>query len=71
MMNWQRLGKLTLVGVLTFAVIWTAAAWLAVLTAPHSTLGDVVIWAGSMFAVTGAVLAVVIWVAKDRAYGDR
>ena len=66
-MSWHRLGKLALVGVGTFAAIWLGGVLLALLWAPTSSPARLVAYFGSMFAVTGAVLAVVIWAAKDKA----
>ena len=64
--NWPRLGKLALVGVGTFAAIWIGGVLLALLWAPTSSPPHLVAFIGSMFAVTGAVLAVVIWAAKGK-----
>lgn len=65
MVNWPRLGKLALVGVGTFAAIMLGALVLIRLIAPTISLVRMVAFNGVMFAVTGAVLAVVIWAAKD------
>ena len=65
-MNWHRLGKLAIIGVGTFAAIWIGGVLLALLWAPTSSPPRLVAFIGSMFAVTGGVLAVVIWAAKDK-----
>ena len=64
-MNWHRLGKLALVGIGTFAAIVLGAFVLIRLMAPTVSLARMVAFNAVMFAVTGAVLAVVIWAAKD------
>ena len=64
--NWHRLGKLALVGIGTFAAIWVSGVVLALLWAPTCSPARLVAYLGSMFAVTGAVLAVVIWAAKGK-----
>lgn len=63
--NWPRLGKLALVGVGTFAAIRLGALVLIRLIAPTISLVRMVAFNGVMLAVTGAVLAVVIWAAED------
>ena len=65
MMNWHRLGKLALIGVGTFTVIALAALLFISLIAPTVTPARMVAFNGVMFAATGAVVAVVVWVAKD------
>ena len=65
--NCHRLGQLALVGIGTFAAIWLGGVVLALLWAPTSSPSRLVAYLGSMFAVTGAVLAVVIWAAKGKA----
>ncbi len=62
-MNWHRLGKLTLVGVATFAAIWVAGAVLGLLWTPTVSPTRLVAFLVSMFAVTGGMLAVVVWAA--------
>ena len=64
--NWPRLGKLALVGIGTFAAIWIGGVVLALSWAPTSSPSRLVAYLGSMFAVTGGVLAVVIWAAKNK-----
>jgi len=59
--NWQWLSKLALVGIATFAAITLAALVLLRLMAPTISLVRMIAFNGVMFAVTGAVLAVVIW----------
>jgi len=66
-MSWYRLGELVLVAVLTFAAIWIGGVLLALLWAPTSSPARLVSYIATMFAVTGAVLAVVVWAAKDKA----
>ncbi len=63
-MNWHRLGRLALVGIGTFAAIWIGGVLLALLWAPTSSPSRLVAFVGSMFAVTGAVIAVVVWAAR-------
>ena len=58
--NWHRLGKLVLVGIATFAAIAVAAVVLGFISLPWWLLYN-----GVMFAVTGAVLAVVVWAARE------
>jgi len=65
-MNWHRLGKLTLVGIATFAAIVLGAFVLIRLMAPTISLARMVAFNAVMFAVTGAVVAVVVWVASNR-----
>ena len=63
-MNWHRLGKLAFVGIGTFAAIWIGGVVLALLWAPTSSSSRLVAYLGSMFAVTGGVIAVVVWAAR-------
>ena len=65
-MNWHRLGKLALVPVLTFAAIWAGGVVLAWLWPPTASPARLVAYLGTMFAVTGATLAVVAWVVGNR-----
>ena len=62
-MNWHRLGKLALIGVGTFAVIGGAAGLFIGLLSPV-TPARMVAFNGVMFAVTGAVVAVVVWASR-------
>ena len=66
-MNWHRLGKLALVGIATFAAIWIGGVLLGLAWAPTSSPSRLVGFIATMFAVTGALLAVVVWAAKDKA----
>ena len=65
--NWHRLGKLALVAISTFAAIWIGGVLLGLLWGPISSPSRLVAFIGSIFAVTGAVLAVVVWAAKHKA----
>ena len=64
--NWHRLGQLALVGMGTFAAIWAGSVVLALVWAPTSSPSRLVAFQSTMLAVTGAVLAVVIWAAGNR-----
>ncbi len=64
-MNWHRLGQLALVGVGTFAVIALAALLFIYLIGPTVTPARTVAFNAVMFSVTGAVIAVVVWAAKE------
>ena len=66
-MNWKRLLNLLMVAVAPFAIIWGGRLLLALLWAPTSSPSRMVAFLAIMFAVTGAVLAVVVWAAKDKA----
>ena len=66
-MNWHRLGKLSFVGIGTFAAIWIGGVLLALAWAPTSSPSRLVAFQSTMLAVTAGVLAVVIWAAKDKA----
>ena len=66
-MNWHRLGKLSFVGIGTFAAIWIGGVLLALAWAPTSSPSQLVSYIATMFAVAGAVLAVGIWAAKAKA----
>ena len=63
--NWHRLGKLALVGIGTFAAIALGGFVLIRLMAPTISLAGMVAFNTLMFAVTGAVLAVVIWAKRE------
>ena len=63
-MDSHHLGKLALVGIGTFAAIWIGGVLLALLWALTSCPSRMVAFLATMFAVTGAVLAVVIWTAR-------
>ena len=64
-MNWHRLGKLALVGISTFAVIAFAAFIYIRLFGPFVTIHRLVAFIGTIFAVSGAVVAVVVvWAAS-------
>lgn len=62
-MNWHRLGKLALVGVGTFTVI-AAAAWLFIGLLVPVTPARMVAFLSAMFAVTGGIIAAVVWVSR-------
>lgn len=64
-MSWHRLGILALVGIGTFAVIALAALLFISLIAPTVTPARMVAFLSAMFAVTGGVIAVIIWAARD------
>jgi len=64
MVNWRRLGKLMLVGIGTFAVIALAALLFISLIAPTVPPSRTVAFNAVMFAVTGAIIAVVVWAAR-------
>ena len=64
--NWQRLGKLALVGIATFAAIIIADLVLIQLMVPTISLARMVAFTAMMFAA-GAVVAAVIWAAKGKA----
>ncbi len=61
-MNFHRLTKLACVGIGTFAVI--GAFVLIRLMAPTITPARIVAFNAVMFAVTGGVIAVVVWAAR-------
>lgn len=63
-MKLYRLGQLALVGIGTFAAIWIGGVVLALLWAPTSSPSRLVAYLGSMFAVTGAVVAVAVWASR-------
>jgi len=59
-MNWGRLITLIVIGIGTFAVIALGAFVLITLYAPTRSTYSFVGFIGTMFAVTGAVITVVI-----------
>ena len=64
-MKWDRVSELLVVGLGTFAVIWVGGVLLALLW-PTSSLSRLASFNAMMFAITGGVLAVVIWAAGNR-----
>ncbi len=64
-MNSRRLGKLAPVGIGTFAAIWAGGVLLALAWVPTSSPSRMVAFQSTMLAVTGAVLALVLWPCKS------